>query len=449
MSTTNRFLGEKALVIGGSIAGLLAARILSDFFKEVLILEKDHMNEKDFTRTGVPQGAHGHALLKSGEEILNDLFPGIVDELIADGSVKSDFASELAWNHHGCWKVKYQAGMSIIQQSRPFLEWHIHRRLEMIPNINFLYGAKVKKLLISSESTSIVGVEIQNDGEAAISLKADLVVDATGARSSLSNWLRQLGFDAPQKTEVKVNLFYASRIYSSLSSINNDWGSLLVYPNPPKQTHGGGIFPIENQRWMVTLLGYGVESPPSTEEEFIKYAKSLEQADVYEAIKNGTPDTDVSVYRFPALRRFHYDKLQRFPNGLIVIGDAFCRIDPVFGQGMSIAALEAIALKKELQKALHKNKLTQISNNAHRSFSKIIDVPWLIALTEDFRFTHTDGAKPFGLPLLKWYVKRVILACESNQNVYGKLINVLQLKAHPISLFSPSTLKAVLFQVKR
>lgn len=200
---------------------------------------------------------------------------------------------------------------------------------------------------------------------------------------------------------------------------------------------------------MVTLLGYGVESPPSTEEEFINYAKSLEQPDVYEAIKNGTPETNVSVYRFPALRRFHYEKLQRFPNGLIVIGDAFCRIDPVFGQGMSIAALEAIALKKELQKALNKNNFSQISKKTHRSFSKIIDVPWLIALTEDFRFTHTDGAKPFGLPLLKWYVKRVILACESNQNVYGKLINVLQLKAHPISLFSSSTLKAVLFQVKR
>ncbi|MBT2729906.1 FAD-dependent monooxygenase [Bacillus sp. ISL-75] len=449
MSTTNRFLGEKALVIGGSIAGLLAARILSDFFKEVLIIEKDQKREKHLTRTGVPQGSHGHALLKSGEEILTELFPGIIDELIADGSVKSDFTSELAWNHHGSWKVKYHAGISIIQQSRPFLEWHIQRRLDMIPNISFLYGATAKRMLINSDSTSIIGVEIQKDGEAAIPLNADLVVDATGAGSNSTNWLRQLGFDAPQKTEVKVNLFYASRIYSSLSSKNKDWGNLLVYPNPPRQNRGGSISPIENQRWMVTLLGYGVDSPPSTEEEFINYAKSLEQPDVYEAIKNGTPETDVSVYRFPALRRFHYEKLQRFPNGLIVIGDAFCRIDPVFGQGMSIAALEAIALKKELQKALNKNKLSQISKNTHRSFSKIIDVPWLIALTEDFRFTHTDGAKPFGLPLLKWYVKRVILACESNQKVYGKLINVLQLKAHPISLFSSSTLKAVLFQVKR
>jgi 2-polyprenyl-6-methoxyphenol hydroxylase-like FAD-dependent oxidoreductase len=448
MSGSNKFLGKKALVIGGSVAGLFAARILSDFFEEVLIIEKHQKNEKDLTRTGVPQGAHGHALLKSGEEILSELFPGIVDELVADGSVKSDFTSGLAWNHHGSWKMKYHAGLSIIQQSRPFLEWHIKRRLEMIPNLSFLYGAKAKKLLISSDSTRVIGVEIQNDGDVTIPLKADLVVDATGAGSSSSNWLTQLGFDAPQKTEVNVNLFYASRIYSSLSSKNKDWANLLVYPNPPEQKRGGSISPIENQRWMVTLLGYGGESPPMTEEDFIHYAKGLEHPDVYEAIKTGTPDTDVSVYRFTKLRRFHYEKLQLFPNGLIVMGDAFCRIDPVFGQGMSIAALEAIALKKELQKAVQNNKLAQISRNAHRSFSKIIDVPWLIALTEDFRFTHTTGPKPFGLPLLKWYVKRVILACATNQKVYGKLVNVLQLKAHPISLFTPTTLKAVLFQAR-
>jgi 2-polyprenyl-6-methoxyphenol hydroxylase-like FAD-dependent oxidoreductase len=448
MSTANRFLGEKALVIGGSIAGLLAARILSEFYEEVLIIEKDKKNEKDLARTGVPQGSHGHALLKSGEEILNELFPGIVDELIADGSVKSDFTSELAWNHHGSWKMKYHAGVSIIQQSRPFLEWHIQRKLEMIPNISFLYGTKAIKLLIDSDSTEVTGIEIQKDGSTA-TYKVDFVVDATGAGSTTSNWLQQLGFNPPEKTEAKVNLFYASRIYSTLSSTTKEWNNLLVYPNPPSQNRGGSISPIENQRWMVTLLGYGVDSPPRNGDEFLQYSKSLEHLDVYEAIKNARPETDVSLYRFPALRRFHYEKLKRFPNRLVVIGDAFCRIDPVFGQGMSIAALEAIALKKELQKALQKNNLSQISLNTHRSFSKIIDVPWLIALTEDFRFSHTVGTKPFGLPLLKWYVKRVILACENNQHVYGRLINVLQLKAHPVSLFNPSTLKAVLFPNKR
>jgi 2-polyprenyl-6-methoxyphenol hydroxylase-like FAD-dependent oxidoreductase len=449
MSTTSRFLGKRAVVIGGSIAGMLAARILSDFYAEVLILEKDQKSKKDMTRTGVSQGSHGHALLKSGEEILTELFPGIVEELIADGSVTSDFTSKLAWNHHGSWKMKYHSGVSIIQQSRPFLEWHIKRRLAMIPNVSFLYGQKAKKLQTHHEFAHVEGLEVQIDGGALAPFKADLVIDASGAGSVTSSWLQSLGYDAPSKTEVKVDLFYASRIYSSLSSESYDWGNLLVYPNPPKQNYGGSISPIENQRWMVTLLGYAAESVPQSGDEFLQFARGLEHPEVYEAIKNGTPESDISIYRFPALRRFHYDKLKHFPNGLIVMGDAFCRMDPVFGQGMSIAALEAMVLKRELQKALQKQKPDKISKNAHRSFSKIIDVPWLIALTEDFRFTHTVGAKPFGLPILKWYVKRVILACAANQKVYGKLINVLQLKAHPISLFSISTLKAVLFLGKR
>ncbi|MFK9090805.1 FAD-dependent oxidoreductase [Bacillus salipaludis] len=442
----NDLLGKRAVVIGGSIAGMLAARVLSDFFVEVIIIEKDKMTDQHLTRTGVPQGSHGHALLKSGEEILNDLFPGIVEELIEAGSVKSDFASELAWNHHGSWKVKYQAGMSIIQQSRPFLESHIQRRLKQIPNISFIYETKAKKLLLNTDQLQIDGIMIQKEEKMDQEIKADLVIDAAGAGSQTSSWLKQLGYQAPAKTEVKVDLFYASRIYRSLSSEKKDWSSLLVYPNPPSQNRGGGIFPIENQRWMVTLLGYGVDSPPNSGDEFLKYASSLEKLDVYDAIKEGQPETDVAIYRFPALRRFHFEKLSHFPNRLLVMGDAFCRMDPVFGQGMSISALEAVALKNELQKAVQKNGLTQISIQTHRCFSKIIDIPWLIALTEDFRFTNTVGKKPAGLPFLMWYVKKVILACETNEAVYGKLINVLQLKAHPFTLFSPATLKAVLFQ---
>ncbi|MFZ7942871.1 FAD-dependent oxidoreductase [Neobacillus sp. 19] len=445
----NDLLGKRAVVIGGSIAGMLAARVLSDFFAEVLIIEKDQMNDHILTRTGVPQGSHGHALLKSGEEILNDLFPGIVEELIKAGSVKSDFASELAWNHHGRWKVKYHAGMSIIQQSRPFLEWRILLRLKQIPNISFMYESKAKKLLVDDNQVEVKGIVIQKGGEMNEEILADLVIDAAGAGSQTSTWLKQLGYQTPAKTEVKVDLFYASRIYRSLSSKKKDWGSLLVYPNPPLQNRGGGIFPIENQRWMVTLLGYGVESPPKSGNEFLAYAKCLEKPEVYNAIKDGQPETDITIYRFPALRRFHFEKLSHFPNRLIVMGDAFCRMDPVFGQGMSISALEAVALKNELQKAVHINGLTQISLVTHRRFSKIIDVPWLIALTEDFRFSHTIGKKPFGLPFLMWYVKKVILACETNEAIYGKLINVLQLKAHPFTLFSPAALINVLFQPRK
>jgi 2-polyprenyl-6-methoxyphenol hydroxylase-like FAD-dependent oxidoreductase len=443
----NNPLGKKAIVIGGSIAGKLAARVLANFYQEVLIIEKDQKSEKDITRKGVPQGSHGHALLKSGKEMLEELFPGIIDELINDGSVTSDFASELSWYHHGSWKTKFHAGISLIQQSRPFLEWHIQRRLELIPNISYLYGYKAKRFLTNQDHSIVTGIVVEKVGDQDTEHKADLVVDASGAGSNSPNMLKQIGYNAPAKTEIKVDLSYSSRIYHAPSSIKKAWKGLLVYPNPPGQNRGGGISSIENQRWMVTLLGYGVQSPPSNDKEFLAFAKSLEKPDVYEAIIHAEPLTDVSVYRFPALRRFHYEKMNRFPNSLIVIGDAFGRIDPVFAQGMSISAFEALALKKALQRALTIG-MKQFPQRFHRSVSKIIDVPWLIALTEDFRFTHTSGKKPFGLSFLQWYVKKVILGCSYDSSVYLRFIEVLHLKAHPIALFHPLTIKSVLFPSK-
>ncbi|MFS0635362.1 FAD-dependent monooxygenase [Mesobacillus foraminis] len=437
---------NKAIIIGGSIAGKLAARVLSDFAEEVIIVEKDPKCEQRLPRTSVPQGFHGHALLKSGEEALEELFPGIVDELIADGAVPSDFASELSWYHHGSWKVQFKSGVSIIQQSRPFLEEHIQRRLELIPNISFQYETKVKGVVVKENRA--IGVSLTTKNGNISELFADIVVDASGAGSATPRWLKELGLGVPHKTEVKVDLFYSSRKYPSLSPKNG--GSLLIYPNPPLQNLGGAIAQIEDNEWMVTLLGYGVKHPPFNDEQFINYTKQLDDQGIYDTIKDADPVTPVSFYRFPSLSRYHYDNMKHFPDGLIVIGDAFSRINPVFAQGMSIAALEALALKKELSKREgNPGKPKHLSKKIHRRFSRITDIPWLIALSEDFRFKTTSGKKPFGLPFLQWYVKKVIIACSRNTEVYGQFIKVLHLKAHPITLFSPKMMLKIFASVKK
>ncbi|MBT2690645.1 FAD-dependent monooxygenase [Bacillus sp. ISL-47] len=436
-SKTQYIEKKTALVIGGSIAGMLAARVLSDFFEEVIIIEKDPKNTKGQIRKGIPQGAQGHVLLKSGEEILEEFFPGLTDEMIKEGSVPADFANDLAWYHHGGWKIKYDSGLSIIQQSRPFLEGHIRKRMDRIDNIHTLYNTKVKGLL--TDGSRVTGIEAETADEV-IELSADLTVETSGASSLAVQWLKKLGFAAPEKTEIKVNLFYANRIYQKLSPIQREWKSLLVYPNPPAQVCGGGISPTVDNQWMVTLLGYGFSSPPADNDAFLEFAKNLEQPHVYEAIKDGEPVTDTEVYRFPALRRFHFEKLKSFPKGLIVMGDAFCRIDPVFAQGMSIAAKEAKALQEMFKAA---GALEADPKVYHQKISKIVDIPWFIALTEDFRFSKTKGNKPIGLPLLQWYVKKVVLACSHDSYIYGRFMKVLHLQAHPIYLITPRVLKGI------
>lgn len=433
-----KMIRNRAVVVGGSIAGKLAAKVLSEFFTEVILIEKDRENDLTF-RKGVPQANQGHVLLKSGEEIIEELFPGIMHELSLNGAKKSDFAEDLLWSHHGTQKIRFASNIFISQQSRPLLERQIQQRLEKIPNINFQFGCRVQSLLFENNETK--GIVFKNADGAVTELFADLVMDASGAAALHNQWLKDSGYIIPPKEVVKVDLFYASMVYKKLSHDSINWHSLLAYPNPPAVNRGGMISPLEGDRMLVTLIGYGLKEVPNDPDSFKEYAKKLKQPAFYEAIKHASPlSGEVQVYRFPALRRYHLDKLKDFPSGLLAIGDAICRIDPVFAQGISLAAMEAKALRDLLRERVNKKQLT---NSYHKKVSKMIDIPWLIALTEDFRFVTTSGRKPIGLPILQWYVKKVVEACSYNEDVYTRFIQVLHLKAHPISLARPDMIAKV------
>lgn len=432
---------NRAVVAGGSIAGKLAARVLSEFFNEVIIIEKDKNDAHILNRKGVPQSTHGHVLLKSGEEILEEFFPGIIQELSQKGAKKSDFAKDLLWSHHGSQKVRFASRVFISQQSRPLLEKQIQMRLEKISNIHFRFGCKVKNILMGENKNELKWVVFEDEEGLITELSTDLIIDASGAAALHNQWLRDLGFEIPPKTEVKADLFYASMVYKGFSPGSMDWHSLLAYPNPSVNNRGGTISPIEGNRMLVTLLGYGTKNIPNDVDSFMRYAKTLEHPDFFEVIKNKIPySEDIEVYRFPALRRYHFEKLKDLPSGLLVIGDAACRIDPVFAQGMSLAAMEAKALKELLMKEKTKKQLTK---SYHKKIGKILEIPWLIALTEDFRFKTTSGSKPIGLPILQWFVKKVVSASSHNEEVYTPFIQVLHLKKHPVSLAHPDILAKV------
>jgi flavin-dependent dehydrogenase len=433
---------NRAVVVGGSIAGKLAARVLSEFFAEVIIIEKDENYGCVNARKGVPQGNQGHVLLKSGEDIIDELFPGIIVELSLKGATKSDFAGDLLWSHHGTQKLRFDSNVFISQQSRSLLEWQIQQRLEGIQNISFRFGCKVQGLSFSNGGVNRIIIE--NQDSVTTELSADLVIDASGAAALHHQWLKDSGFSRPAKTEIKVDLFYASMLYNKVLPQSSDWHSLLAYPNPPEVDSGGMISPVEGNRMLVTLIGYGPKEIPKDKDSFLEYARTLEQPEFYECIKKESPLTDdVQIYRFPALRRYHIEKNKNFPSGLLVIGDALCRIDPLFAQGMSLAAMEAKALRLLLMQRLDKKQLTK---NYHKKASEIIAIPWLIASTEDFRFRTTSGRKPIGLSILQWYVKKVVGACSYNEYVYCQFIRVMHLQSHPITLARPSIL-AKLFRI--
>jgi 2-polyprenyl-6-methoxyphenol hydroxylase-like FAD-dependent oxidoreductase len=431
----HQILGRRALVIGGSISGMLSAKALSEFFEEVLIVEADTRWDKKTPRIRIPQGHHAHILLESGQRVLEQLFPGLIDELIQDGSVVTDLTNDFAWFHFGKWKRRFPGGIRGVQQTRPFLEWHINRRLKEVPNIHSQYDTLVTNLEMSSDKKRVTGVHIQNrvtgDHE---EIPTDLVVDASGYGSQTLKWL---GMESGSfLEEVKIGLFYATQFYTSDQSL--EWKNLMISSQLPQLPYTGVVLSYEEDKFGVTLSGYLME-PPKTNEDFLHITKSLPVPHLYDFLQKATPISDMKIYRIPRQVRKRLDKLD-MPSGIIVTGDACCRFDPIYGQGMSVAALEAEMLGQELSRVKTGEEWKSLSKTFHRKQFKITKNPWDMAITESFRHPEVSGKGPFGMGLRQKLVAKIYEASATQEKVYLELGKVMNLTSTPNVFFKPSML---------
>lgn len=431
----------KAIIIGGGISGKLAARVLSDFFQEVTILERDSEPHGPFPRKGAPQGEHIHALLFAGANGLEELFPGITEKFNASGAVKIDSTRDIAWFHHGVWKRRFAGDSTTILQTRPHLEWHIEQYVKRIPNVTIQYNQNVRNFLYSEEENRITGVEITDGSDSASTIHADLIVDASGVSSLSSRWLKKREVHIPEET-VKIDLSYYTKTVQLPDNPKRDWSIKLVYPNPPFEKIGGGISKVEGNRYLVTFMGYHNEIHEKeilkSDNDFIEIAKNLPKLDIYQELKNATALSSTSTFRVPSIAWRRIDKVNNFPNGLLMIGDTICRIDPFFGQGMSIAIIEALALKKLLTSQNYTNQ------TFHQQAMKIISPIWNMVITEDFRYPATMGKKPTGLSIQQWYAKNIFLLSSENKDIYNSFIQVMHLLRPTSTLMHPRIIKSVL-----
>jgi 2-polyprenyl-6-methoxyphenol hydroxylase-like FAD-dependent oxidoreductase len=436
---------EKAVIIGGGISGKLAARVLSDFFQEVIIIERDPEPQGPFPRKGAPQGEHVHALLLAGATGLEELFPGISDKFNASGAIKINSTHDLAWFHHGVWKLRFAGDYTTILQTRPHLEWHIEQYIKSISNVNIQYGQTVQKYLYNEVEKRIIGVEIIGGSNSKRTITADLVVDASGASSLSSKWLEKRGVHIPRE-QVKIDLCYFTKTVQLPENENRDWSIKLIYPNPPHEKIGGVLSKVEGNRYIVTFMGYHNEINEKkilkSDNDFFEIAKKLPKPDIYHELKDATVFSDTSVYRVPKITWRRFDKVKNLPNGLLLMGDTVCRIDPFFGQGMSIAVLEALELKKMLANQTQTNP--KMIESFHRQTVKIISPIWNMVITEDFRYPATIGKKPAGLSIQQWYAKNIFLLSSKNQDIYNSFIKVMNLLRPTSTLMHPRIIKSVL-----
>ncbi|OJT22624.1 hypothetical protein BO221_22960 [Archangium sp. Cb G35] len=433
--------GKHALVYGGSITGLIAAGVLSRHFEHVTLVERDHFEHGPQARKGVPQASHAHSLLTRGLNVLDEVFPGFREDLKAAGGLILDMTEQHAWYMGGVWVPRGRIGLDFTCQSRPLLEWVIRQRLQALPNVTVRDGREVAGFQTSADKARVTGVRLQVPGGGQEeTLEAGLVVDASGRGSRAPQWLEALGYPRVEESHIHIDVRYATRIYHRPRGFEPGWEILSISPRLPEQRKVGTIQRIEEDRWLVMLGGWLGEGPsPADDADFLEFARGLPQPHLYEALRNAEPLGPIHHYRFPHNQRRHYERMSRFPEGLAVMGDAFCSFNPIYGQGMTTGALQAQALGECLRQGL-----SGVAQRYRRQVGKLLQVPWSMATTGDLRIPEVEGRRPPGFALTNWYGDRFQRLATQNPEALRTFMRVMHMVESPAAMASPRTLLEVL-----
>jgi len=417
---------ERAIVVGGSMGGLLCARVLADHFHRVTIVERDSFPTSVENRRGVPQGRHTHGLLASGREVLERFFPGISSELIAAGAVRGDLTGQARWFIGGACLTRFTSGMEGLLMSRPFLETAVRRKVLGLPNVSVRESTSVDGLASSADNTRVTGIRMGSE-----TLAADVVVDTTGRGSHSPQWLEGMGYAKADEERVEVALAYTTRWFRRYPQhMGGDVAA--VVPPTPEGKRGGVMLAQEDNRWTLTLIGhFGHVAPPELE-GFIEYARTLPAPYIHEVIRDAEPIGEPVSARFPASVRRRYERLQRFPEGYLVFGDAISSFNPIYGQGMSAAALESVELSETLAGGTH-----DLAQRFFRRAAKVVDIPWAVAVGNDLRMKETIGPRNAGVNVINWYLSKLHHAAHRDPVPALAFHRVGNLLAPPPSVLHP------------
>lgn len=436
---------DRAMVIGASISGLLAARVLADHFKQVTVVERDVLPPLGQPRKGVPQGRHAHVLLAHGLALLESFFPGIEREMVDQGALAGDLSEQSIWYSGGEYAPNFHSGLHGIQVSRPLLEGTIMRRLCDLPNVTILENHDAVGLLSSPEG---IGDEARVTGLGVVdrsagqpiekTLEADLVVDAAGRGSRSLVWLESLGYPRPKEEHIKMNLAYTTRAFRRLPEHASGKSPVVVLASLTNR-RGGVMLAVEGERWIVTLAGILGEAAPTDLEGFIEFARMLDAPDIYNVIKTAEPIGEGSAYKYPASQRRRFEKLARFPEGLLVVGDAFCSFNPIYGQGMTTAASEAALLGECLREGL-----LGLAPRFFRRAARVLDSPWSISAGSDLAFPEVEGKRSRVGSMIGAYLTQLLLASRKDTSLSVAFQRVTNLMDPPQSLMRPKVVWKVI-----
>jgi 2-polyprenyl-6-methoxyphenol hydroxylase-like FAD-dependent oxidoreductase len=432
-------LGDHAVVLGASMGGLLAARVLADFYRTVTIVERDVLPNEPVNRRGVPQGRHVHALLTRGSRILEQLFPGLLDEVVAGGAPVLDGTdpSEGYFSFGGHLiprEGRPKDPIPLFLPSRPMLEYLVRQRVRNTPNIAMLEAHDVVELTSNSLQDRVTGVRVcAQDGGAKYVLAAELVVDATGRGSRTPTFLDNLGYNRPTQDHIDVRLTYTSQLLRLPPGALKE-RVVIISPLPGRPT-GMALFGYENNSWIFTAIGMAGREAPRELTEILAFVEDFTPAHVVAALRDAEPVGQVARHRMPSSQWRRYDKMGRFPAGLLVFGDAICSFNPIYGQGMTVAALQAEALRHCLQ-----HGSAGLARRHFRAAAKPISVAWQLAAGGDLNLPDVEGPRPLSVRIANRYVDRLQRTAESDVVVAEQFVKVTGLIDPPARLLHPRIL---------
>ncbi|MEU8968897.1 FAD-dependent monooxygenase [Streptomyces monashensis] len=426
----------KAVVIGGSYAGLVTARVLADFFGEVVLVERDAVDEDTGVHPGAPQGHHAHALLARGGQVLERLFPGLRGELTAVGAPVFDYGEGADILLPVGLAPRHRTGVRIQTFTRDELERRLRRKVLALPRVTPMPSTRCTGL-IRDASGRVTGITCHPQDTDPRELAADLVVDASGRSSSLTDWLDATGTTVPPRRTVKAKITYTSMNFDRPRE--SDPGhpdfyvayQMLFAPGVPR---GGAMLAVERDRWTCSLFGFQ-DQPPTDDKGYLAFAETLKNPHLAEHIGRRTTQEPTYRYTNADNQWRSYHAVKDWPERLIAVGDAVCVFNPVYGQGLTVAAMEAELLHRMLRRHSASGRLDGLARGFQKKLGRVLLGPWTLSTNSDLMWTP-DG-QPLTARFAHWYNTRLFQVAVHDAAVWARFVRVVNMVSSPAVLFHP------------
>ncbi|MFC8129710.1 NAD(P)/FAD-dependent oxidoreductase [Streptomyces sp. NPDC057302] len=386
-----------AVVLGASMAGTLAAHVLARHVESVTVVERDALPDEPRHRKGVPQGRHAHLLWSNGARLIEDMLPGTADRLLAAGARRLGFPEDLVTLTGQGWQHRFPATQFALLASRPLLDLTVRQQALAPANITVLQRTEAVEL--TGGEGRVTGVVVRDlDSDRRTPLQADLVIDATGRGSRLKQWLSALGVPALQEDVVDAGVAYATRLFQAPPGATARFPAVNIAADDRVREPGrfGVVYPIEGGRWIATLSCTRGAHLPTDEEGFLPFAQNLSHPLVAELLRDAEPLTPVFGSRSGANRRLYPERLEQWPDGLLVVGDSLTAFNPIYGHGMSSAARCAATLDRELGRDGQLDSGAGVGRRIQQAIGATVDDPWILASSKDIDYVNcrVDAADP-------------------------------------------------------